>query len=64
MADAGEQQPILAIKKFGAIFLVVIGLVLIGIGMGTSPWLTALGVLCLIVAAVLLALKVIRRNQL
>ena len=62
MADVGE-GPMLLAKKFGGLALVFLGL--LGLAFGyqySSAWLTAGGVLALVVGAGLLALKIIRRN--
>jgi hypothetical protein len=62
MADVGE-GPILLAKKFGGLVLVFLGL--LGVAFGYeygSGALMAGGVVALVAGAVLLALKVIRRN--
>jgi hypothetical protein len=62
MADVGE-GPILLAKKFGGLVLVFLGL--LGMAFGYeygSGALMAGGVVALVAGAVLLALKVIRRN--
>jgi hypothetical protein len=63
MALAGE-SPILLIKKLGGIVLLLFGLLLTALGFDSeSTALTAIGILSLAAGAVLLALKIIRRNQ-
>ena len=62
MADLGE-GPMLMAKKFGGLVLVFLGL--LGAAFGyeySSGWLTAAGVVAIVVGAALLAIKVIRRN--
>jgi uncharacterized membrane protein HdeD (DUF308 family) len=63
MALAGE-SPILLIKKLGGILLLLFGLLLMALGFDSeSTALTAIGILSLAAGAILLALKIIRRNQ-
>lgn len=62
MADSNEQT-ILALKKFGGLALVVFGLLFVGIGFGGSTWLSWLGIVCLVAGAVLMVLKIVRRNE-
>lgn len=63
MAIAGE-RPILLIKKLGGILLLLFGLLLTALGFSSeSTGLTAIGILSLAAGAILLALKIIRRNQ-
>jgi len=63
MALAGE-RPILLIKKLGGILLLFFGLLLTALGLSDdSTGLTTLGILLLAAGAILLALKIIRRNQ-
>jgi hypothetical protein len=63
MALAGE-SPILLIKKLGGILLLLFGLLLTAIGFNNeSTGLTAIGILLLAAGAILLTLKIIRRNQ-
>jgi hypothetical protein len=64
MATYTEGKPILLIKKFGGLLLLLLGLLSMGMGFGGGyPALTAVGVLLLIGGMVLLALKIARRNQ-
>jgi hypothetical protein len=63
MALAGE-SPILLIKKLGGVLLLLFGLLLTALGFnGESTGLTAIGILSLAAGAILLVLKIIRRNQ-
>jgi hypothetical protein len=63
MPDTAGETPILAVKKMGGIVLVILGLLLTAWGFSYGyTWLGILGVLVLVGGAVLLALKVIRRN--
>jgi uncharacterized membrane protein HdeD (DUF308 family) len=63
MALAGE-RPILLIKKLGGVLLLVFGLLLTALGFNSeSTGLTAIGILLLAAGAILLVLKIIRRNQ-
>jgi hypothetical protein len=63
MALAGE-KPILLIKKLGGLFLLLFGLLLAGLGFRDgSTSLIIIGILLLAAGVVLLALKIIRRNQ-
>jgi membrane protein implicated in regulation of membrane protease activity len=60
MADA----PILALKKLGGLFLLVIGLLLLAAGIvNETTGLTLFGGLVFIAGAILLVLKIARRNQ-
>ena len=57
-------QPILLIKKLGGLLLLVFGLLLLAMGFNSeSTSLTLLGVVALACGALLLALKIRRRNQ-
>jgi hypothetical protein len=57
-------KPILLIKKLGGLLLLLFGLLLLVMGFnGESTGLTALGVFSLAGGALLLALKIRRRNQ-
>ena len=63
MPDTAGQTPILAVKKMGGIFLIILGLLLTAWGFSYGyTWLGILGVLVLVGGGVVLALKVIRRN--
>jgi drug/metabolite transporter (DMT)-like permease len=59
-----DERPILLIKKLGGVFLLLFGLLLTALGLNSeSTGLTALGIILLVAGAILLALKIIRRNQ-
>jgi uncharacterized membrane protein HdeD (DUF308 family) len=63
MALAGE-RPILLIKKLGGVLLLLFGLLLTALGFSSeSTGLTTIGILALAAGAILLALKIVRRNQ-
>ncbi len=63
MALAGE-RPILLIKKLGGIVLLLFRLAADGAGLQQRlTALTAIGILSLAAGAIVLALKIIRRNQ-
>jgi drug/metabolite transporter (DMT)-like permease len=63
MAVAVE-RPILLIKKLGGILLLFFGLLLTALGLSDdSTGLTTLGILLLAAGAILMVLKIIRRNQ-
>jgi hypothetical protein len=63
MALAGE-RPILLIKKLGGVLLLLFGLLLTALGFSSeSTGLITIGILALAAGAILLALKIIRRNQ-
>jgi hypothetical protein len=54
---------VLLIKKFTGLILIFLGLLGLAFGYeSASGWLTAAGVVALVIGAGLLALKVIRRN--
>ena len=60
MADA----PMLALKKLGGLFLLVVGLLLVAAGIvNETTGLTVLGGLCFVAGTILLVLKIARRNQ-
>jgi hypothetical protein len=62
-AHAGE-KPILLIKKLGGLVLLLFGFLLLAAGYsGGSTGLSVLGMLLLAAGAILLALKIARRNQ-
>ena len=51
-------------KKLYGLLLIILGFVLAAVGYeSNAPGLTALGILCLIAGAILLVLKIIRRNE-
>jgi hypothetical protein len=59
-----EQKPLLLIKKLGAMILLVLGILLTATGIyGEAPSLMTIGILLLIAGAILLVLKIMRRNQ-
>jgi branched-subunit amino acid transport protein AzlD len=63
MALASE-SPILLIKKLGGVLLLLFGLLLTALGFNSeSTGLTTIGILSLAAGAILLALKIMRRNQ-
>ena len=62
-ASAGD-KPAFLLKKFGAVAALVLGLLLTATGLsGDYRALTTIGVLLLAVGAILLVLKIVRRNQ-
>jgi hypothetical protein len=64
MAAYADDKPVLLIKKFGAVASLVLGLLLTATGLsGEYPTLTMVGVLLLAFGAILLVLKILRRNQ-
>jgi hypothetical protein len=64
MAAHADDKPVLLIKKFGAVASLVLGLLLTATGLsGEYPTLTMVGVLLLAFGAILLVLKILRRNQ-
>ena len=64
MAANTGQDPVLLMKKLGGMFALVLGAVLTAAGYGAgSSETTVVGVVLLVVGAVLLALKIMRRNQ-
>jgi hypothetical protein len=64
MVAYAEQKPLLLIKKLGAMIFLVLGILLTATGMyGEAPSLTTLGILLLVAGAILLVLKIARRNQ-
>jgi hypothetical protein len=63
MAVAVE-RPILLIKKLAGILLLFFGLLLTALGLSNdSDGLTTIGILSLAAGAIVLVLKIIRRNQ-
>ena len=63
MAVAAE-RPILLIKKLGGILLLFFGLLLTALGLSNdATGLTTLGIILLAAGAILMVLKIIRRNQ-
>lgn len=64
MAATATDKPVLLIKKFGAIVCLVLGLLLAATGLNNDyRGLTTLGLLLLAAGAILLVLKIVRRNQ-
>ena len=64
MAAYADDKPVLLIKKFGAVASLVLGLLLTATGLnGGYPILTTIGVLLLALGAILLVLKIVRRNR-
>jgi LPXTG-motif cell wall-anchored protein len=64
MNAQGSDAPALLVKKFGGLVFLLFGLLLLGTGFSNqSTGLTLLGVAALAGGAVLLALKIRRRNQ-
>ena len=56
--------PVLLVKKLGGLFAIIIGCLLTAVGVTfESSGTTVVGVLLLALGAVLLVLKIIRRNQ-
>jgi drug/metabolite transporter (DMT)-like permease len=63
VANTG-QGPVLLMKKLGGMFALVLGAVLTAAGYAAeSTETTIVGVVLLVVGAILLALKIVRRNQ-
>ncbi|MET3908614.1 putative membrane protein [Bradyrhizobium sp. S3.3.6] len=55
---------VLLIKKLGGLFAIIIGCLLTAVGVTfESSGTTLVGVLLLVIGAVLLVLKIVRRNQ-
>ncbi len=64
MAPYAGEKPILLIKKLAGILLLFVGLFLIAVGFSNgSTGLTVVGILALAAGLILLALKIVRRNQ-
>jgi hypothetical protein len=64
MAVQTDEGPLLLVKKLGGLVLVVLGFVVMATGVSSeSTGLVVFGTLVLVAGAILLALKVIRRNQ-
>ncbi|MBX9829230.1 MAG: hypothetical protein K2Y27_30110 [Xanthobacteraceae bacterium] len=63
VAQAGE-GPVFLAKKLGGLFLIILGSILTASGVSLpSQWLTVLGALFLVAGAILLVLKIVRRNE-
>ncbi|QRM28516.1 hypothetical protein [Microvirga sp. VF16] len=64
MAYDTDDKPVLLIKKLGGVLLLICGLALMTLGYsGDSTGLIVLGLLAAAAGAVLLVLKIVRRNQ-
>ena len=64
MAAVTDQGPVLLAKKFGAMLALILGAVLTAYGYSESSTATMVaGVVLFVLGIVLLALKIIRRNQ-
>ncbi|MBX6744630.1 MAG: hypothetical protein IRY87_21580 [Acetobacteraceae bacterium] len=64
MAASASNGPVFLVKKLAGLVLLVLGVLLIALGLAEgSTWLTVLGVILAAGGAVLLALKIIQRNQ-
>jgi hypothetical protein len=64
MVAQTSDGPVLLVKKLGGLFAIIIGCLLTAVGVTfESTGTTIVGVLFLAVGAVLLVLKIIRRNQ-
>jgi hypothetical protein len=64
MATFADEKPLLLVKKFAGVLLLLAGLLVTAFGFGGgSNGLGILGLLLLAVGVVLLVLKVIRRNE-
>lgn len=64
MAYDTDDKPVLLIKKLGGVLLLICGLALMALGYSEdSTGLIILGILAAAAGAVLLVLKIVRRNQ-
>jgi uncharacterized membrane protein YjjP (DUF1212 family) len=64
MAAVTDQGPVLLAKKFGAMLALILGAALTAYGYSESSTATmVVGVVLFVLGIVLLALKIIRRNQ-
>lgn len=64
MAGHAAEGPLLLIKKLGGLLLIILGCLLIAAGINTGQTeLTVAGGAVAAVGAVLLALKILRRNR-
>ncbi|MDI3308653.1 MAG: hypothetical protein QJR07_16305 [Acetobacteraceae bacterium] len=64
MAAYASSGPVFLVKKLAGLVLLVLGVLLIALGLAEgSTWLTVLGTILAAGGVVLLALKVIQRNQ-
>ena len=65
MATQGGEQTILALKKLGAVFLLIAGLALTAVGFANgSTGFSVAGLILVAASIVLLVLKIVRRNSL
>jgi hypothetical protein len=64
MVAQTSDGPILLVKKLGGLFAIIIGCLLTAVGVTfESGGTTFIGVLLLVIGAVLLVLKIVRRNE-
>lgn len=64
MVATTSDGPVLLVKKLGGLIAILFGVILTAVGMTyESSSTTVIGILLLAVGAVLLVLKIIRRNQ-
>jgi len=64
MVAQTSDGPILLIKKLGGLFAIIVGCLLTAVGVTFEySGTTFLGVLLLVIGAVLLVLKIVRRNE-
>jgi hypothetical protein len=64
MTEFTDGKPTLLVKKLGAMFFLLVGLLLTATGYaGGYSSLSVVGVILLAVGAVLLLLKIVRRNE-
>jgi hypothetical protein len=64
MVATTSDGPVLLVKKLGGLIAILFGVILTAVGMTyESSGTTVIGILLLAVGAVLLVLKIIRRNQ-
>lgn len=63
IAQAGE-GPVFLTKKLGGLSLIIVGCLLTALGVSSGyTGITILGIALLVVGAILLVLKIVRRNQ-
>jgi hypothetical protein len=64
MVAQTSDGPILLIKKLGGLFAIIVGCLLTAVGVTFEySGTTFIGVLLLVIGAVLLVLKIVRRNE-
>jgi hypothetical protein len=64
MVAQTSDGPILLVKKLGGLFAIIVGCLLTAVGVTfESGGTTFIGVLLLVIGAVLLVLKIVRRNE-